>query len=113
MEFTKIVEMIGLGVDGLGVLVIVVGALIATFTFLFRSGPMSFKESYTPFRQNLGRVILLGLEFLIAGDIIRTVAVSPTFTSVGLLSLIILLRFFLSLQLQWEIEGTLPWQKEK
>ena len=58
----------------------------------------------------LGRAILLGLEFLIAGDIIRTVA-TPTFQSVGILGSIVLIRTFLSLALNLEVEGRLPWQR--
>jgi hypothetical protein len=55
-------------------------------------------------------VILLGLEFLIAGDIIGTVAISPTFQSVGVLALIVLVRTFLSFSLEVELEGRWPWQ---
>jgi uncharacterized membrane protein len=110
--FTKIVERIGLGIDGLGVAVIVIGVLIATFSFLSRSKKQPFQVTYVDYRQNLGRIILLGLEFLVAGDIVRTVAVSPTYTSVGLLSIIILIRFVLSMQLEIEINGSLPWQSK-
>jgi uncharacterized membrane protein len=58
----------------------------------------------------VGRAILLGLEFLVGGDIIRTVAVSPTFTSVGVLALIVLVRTFLSFSLEVELDGRWPWQ---
>ena len=57
------------------------------------------------------RAILLGLEFLVAGDIIRTVAISPTFASVGVLAIIVLIRTFLSATLTVEIEGRWPWQR--
>jgi uncharacterized membrane protein len=60
----------------------------------------------------VGRAILLGLEFLIAGDIIRTVVVAPTLQNVVVLGLIVLIRTFLSLSLQLEIEGKLPWQRD-
>jgi uncharacterized membrane protein len=62
-------------------------------------------------RQSLGRVILLGLELLVAADIIRTVATSPTFTSVGVLGLIVVIRTFLSYSLEVEINGRWPWQR--
>ena len=65
------------------------------------------------FRQGLGRAILLGLEFLVAGDIIRTVGVSPTFTSVGVLAIIVLIRTFLSFELELEIDGRWPWQRQE
>ena len=67
---------------------------------------------YSSFRQDIGRAILLGLEFLIAGDIIRTVVVAPTIQNVLVLGLIVLIRTFLSLSLQLEIEGKLPWRRE-
>ncbi len=54
---------------------------------------------------------MLGLELLVAGDIIRTVAVSPSFTTVGVLAAIVLIRTFLSFSLEVELTGRLPWQK--
>jgi len=68
---------------------------------------------YRAYRQLLGRSILLGLELLVAADIIRTVAVTPTFESVGVLAIIVLIRTFLSFSLELEITGRWPWQKEK
>jgi uncharacterized membrane protein len=73
------------------------------------SEPMSVYRSY---RQLLGRSILLGLELLVAADIIRTVAVTPTFESVGVLAIIVLIRTFLSFSLELEITGRWPWQKQ-
>lgn len=68
-------------------------------------------NAYVGYRQNLGRVILLGLEFLVAGDIIRSVAVAPSFNTIGVLGLIVLVRSFLSIELEMEIEGKWPWQR--
>ena len=73
------------------------------------TGKLNFYRSY---RQLLGRSILLGLELLVAADIIRTVAVTPTFVSVGVLAIIVLIRTFLSFSLELEITGRWPWQKE-
>jgi uncharacterized membrane protein len=67
---------------------------------------------YRSYRQLLGRSILLGLELLVAADIIRTVAVTPTFESVGVLAIIVLIRTFLSFSLELEITGRWPWQKQ-
>ena len=67
---------------------------------------------YSLYRQDVGRAILLGLEFLIAGDIIRTVVVAPTLQNVLVLGVIVLIRTFLSLSLQLEIEGKLPWHRD-
>jgi uncharacterized membrane protein len=107
-SLTGFVETVGLLIDGAGVLVIVVGVVVA----LLRVGlgpPVS--DSYRRFRQDLGRGILLGLEFLVAADIIRTVAVTPTLESVAVLGLIVVIRTFLSMALQVEVEGRLPWQR--
>jgi uncharacterized membrane protein len=65
---------------------------------------------YESFRRQLGRSILLGLEFLVAADIIRTVAVTPTPQSVAVLAGIVLIRTFLSFSLQLEMTGAWPWQ---
>jgi uncharacterized membrane protein len=66
---------------------------------------------YTRFRRVLGRAILLGLELLVAADIIKTVAVTPTLDSVAVLAVIVLIRTFLSWSLELEISGRWPWQK--
>ena len=110
MDYYRVLmDVIGTTVDAVGVLVIVVGALLSTHRFLFRrqEGPAN---SYRLYRQDLGRAILLGLEFLVAGDIIRTVAVAPTLENVLILGLIVLIRTFLSMALQLEVEGRWPWQ---
>jgi len=93
--------LIGTVIDGVGVLVIVIGALIATYRFIFRID----EEAYRTYRQNLGRAILLGLEFLVAGDIIRPVVVSPTLDNVFVLAMIVLIRTFLSVALELELQG--------
>ena len=106
--FTGFVEAVGLVIDGAGVLVIVVGILVALLRVAV--GPAS-DDPYRRLRQDLGRGILLGLEFLVAADIIRTVAVTPTLQSVAVLGLIVLIRTFLSMALQVEVEGRIPWQR--
>jgi uncharacterized membrane protein len=101
-------EQVGLAIDAAGVLVVVAGIVAAVSRLLFRPAPAL--GPYRQFRQDLGRGILLGLEFLVAADIIRTVAVTPTVQSVLVLGLIVVIRTFLSLALQLEVEGRLPWQ---
>ena len=109
--FRNVVEQVGLVIDAMGVLVVVVGIVMAAIRLLTQaSAPLG---RYKQFRQDLGRGILLGLEFLVAADIIRTVAVTPTLESVLVLGLIVVIRTFLSLALQMEVEGRLPWQAEK
>ncbi|MGH3381183.1 MAG: DUF1622 domain-containing protein [Actinoallomurus sp.] len=115
MDFAGTVEHVGAAVDAAGVAVIVCGALIATGVFCRRlpAGRGDFSAAYRLYRQSLGRAILLGLEFLVAGDIIRTVAVSPTFTSVGVLAVIVLVRTFLSFSLEVELDGRWPWHRTR
>ncbi|MEV7632241.1 DUF1622 domain-containing protein [Microbacterium sp. NPDC089318] len=111
MSFQEIVESVGKVVDALGVIAIVLGALTAiVFAFgrLFRREP----NVYGRFRRFLGRSILLGLELLVAADIIRTVAVTPSLDSVAVLAVIVVIRTFLSWSLELEITGRWPWQKE-
>ena len=105
--FGSIVEWIGTVIDGIGVAVVMIGATWAAVRY-FRHRANS---SYRSFRQDLGRAILLGLEFLVAGDIIRTVVVSPTLQNVLSLALIVLIRTFLSMALELELEGRWPWQR--
>jgi uncharacterized membrane protein len=113
MELATTIEMVGAAVDVAGVAVIVFGALIATSVFIRRllHRGKEFSDAYRLYRQSLGRAILLGLEFLVAGDIIRTVAVSPTFAGVGVLAVIVLVRTFLSFSLEVELEGHWPWRR--
>jgi uncharacterized membrane protein len=110
-RFRWFVEVAGTALDGAGVLVVVGGAVVATVRLLIQR-LRGVGEYYRGYRQDLGRAILLGLELLIAGDIVRTVAVAPTLQNVLVLGLIVLIRTFLSFSLQLEIEGKLPWQRD-
>lgn len=110
MEFRTTVEWAGKVLDGAGVAIIVVGVVIALVRFLVTYRVEATRLAYIAFRQSIGRTILLGLEFLVAGDIIRTVATDPNFRSVGVLAIIVAIRTFLSLELEMEIEGRWPWQ---
>jgi uncharacterized membrane protein len=113
MQFTEIISIAGYAVETAGVIVVVVGSGIASAVFLrtFRALPQGI--AYRTYRRQLGRSIILGLEFLIAGDIIRTVVVADTLENVAILGLIILIRSFLSVTLHLEVEGRWPWQTEK
>ena len=98
--------------DGIGVAVLVAGLFLAAILALRtwkKSGDGS--KAYTVLRRTLGGAILAGLEVLVAGDLIRTVAVDPTLNNVLILGLIVLIRTFLSFSLEIEIEGTLPWKR--
>jgi uncharacterized membrane protein len=113
MELDRLIETTGKALDVVGIAVMLVGVLVASAAFMrgLRRG-QSFTLGYRSYRQGLGRAILLGLEFLVAADIIRTIAVSPTFYSVGVLGLIVVIRTFLSFSLELEIDGRWPWQRE-
>lgn len=100
----------GYAIETAGVLVILVGSIVATAWFLQRARRVGLELAYQQFRIVLGRAILLGLEFLIAGDIIRTVVISHTVQSVLTLAVIVLVRTFLSLTIALEVEGRWPWQ---
>lgn len=114
MTFNDTIENVGKAMDGAGVATIVVGTVLATALFLaaVRRGEER-RSAYRAYRQGIGRSILLGLELLVAADIIRTVAVSPTFATVGVLALIVLIRTFLSFTLEVELEGRLPWRRSR
>lgn len=112
MEFGEIISRAGEVVDVIGVIAIVVGVAYALIDAALR-GLRRLSPIYTRFRRVLGRAILLGLELLVAADIIKTVAVTPTLESVGVLAIIVLIRTFLSWSLELEISGRWPWQKRR
>ena len=99
-------------IEGAGILVIVVGALAAGVLGL-RLGLRGGVPVYQTVRQSLARAILLGLELLVAADIIHTVAIDLTLESVGVLAVIVLIRTFLSFSLGVEVDGYWPWQKAR
>ncbi len=101
----------GYVIEAAGVIVIIVGIGLSAIWFAGRLRQLGSLAAYQQFRQNLARSILLGLEFLIAGDIIRTVTVDQTLTGAAVLALIVLIRVMLSLTLEFEIEGRWPWQR--
>jgi uncharacterized membrane protein len=110
----EIIEFVGQGVDLAGVVVMVLGTVVATIYYLTNRwrGTQSI-AAYQGYRQGVGRAILLGLEILIVADIIRTIAVEPTFQSLGILAIIVLIRTFLSATLELELEGRWPWQRRE
>ncbi|MDT7765714.1 MAG: hypothetical protein QOC63_5134 [Mycobacterium sp.] len=110
MSLVGIIEGIGTAIDAIGVAVIAGGAVLAVVMTL-ATGRREDGGAYDFFRRRLGRAILLGLEFLVAADIIRTVAVTPTAQSVAVLAGIVLIRTFLSFSLQLEMTGAWPWQR--
>jgi uncharacterized membrane protein len=107
-----IIEWAALGIEVLGASVIVAGVLRVAITrgtvrYLYQLDKPGAYESY---KHQMGRSLLLGLEFLVAGDVVRTVALEPTLNNVAVLGLLVLIRTFLGWSLAVEIEGRWPWQ---
>ena len=105
-------EWAALGIEILGALIIVAGVMRVAITrgtvgYLFQLDKPGAYESY---KHQMGRSLLLGLEFLVAGDVVRTVALEPTLNNVAVLGLLVLVRTFLGWSLAVEIEGRWPWQ---
>jgi uncharacterized membrane protein len=109
MDYNHAVERIGEVIDAAGVAVIIIGMLISAGAAAIGLGHHE-AGTYRRFRQQLGRTILLGLELLVIGDIVRTVAAEPTLASVAVLAIIVLIRTFLSFSLEVELTGRWPWQ---
>jgi uncharacterized membrane protein len=112
MGFEEAMDAIASGVEIIGILTLVVGLAAALVRAgLALVGGRGAEEGYRIVRTVFGRSILLGLEFLVAADIIRTVAVQPSLENVAVLGLIVLIRTFLSFSLEVEIDGRWPWRR--
>ena len=111
-------------IDALGLLLEIAGVVLLAGGLAFallRSGvaavnaaarnASSVEARYARVRRDLGRAILLGLEVLVAADIVRSVALKPTMGGVGVLALIVVIRTFLSWSLALELDGHWPWQR--
>jgi uncharacterized membrane protein len=108
----EVLEWVATGIEVTGVSIIVIGAAVATLVFLYGGfATVGWPAAFDRYRANLGRGILLGLELLVAADIIGTVAVTPSLENLAVLGLIVLIRTFLSFSLEVEIEGRWPWQR--
>lgn len=114
MQFSEIITRVGEVVDVIGVAALIIGISMATVWFLRGIARREkFNDVYRGYRRGLGRALLLGLELLVAADIIRTVAVEPTLENVAALGLVVIIRTFLSWSLEVEVNGRFPWQKEE
>jgi len=103
------IHIIGTLIEILGVSIIVAGIIWSTFVCLNRH---LGTQLYDQYKISIGRSLLLGLEVLVAADIVKTIAIELTFTSLGLLAGLVLVRTFLSWTLVLEIEGRWPWRRE-
>jgi len=104
-------EHVSQGFEACAVLVLVIGLLWAIVVGAATWRTQGERMAYRRLRQVFGNVLLLGLEIFVAADLIRTVAVAPTLTSVSVLGVIVLIRTFLSISLEVELDGALPWRR--
>lgn len=113
MSFDDLVVTAGRVVEGLGVAIILIGtlAVLVRYAVLAVQRGEDREEQYRRGRRGIGKALLLGLEVLVAGDIIRTVAVEPTLVAAASLAVIVLIRTFLSWSIELETEGRWPWQR--
>ena len=105
----EVIAMLAEGIEALAVLVIV-GGIVYGIVRYFLHTRLKVDGAYKRFKDRIGNSLLLGVEFLVAADIIRTVALNPTLQSVAVLGVLVLIRTFLSWALFVEVEGTWPWQ---
>ncbi len=99
-----VLELLGIGI----IMIFAVHATGYNLYLLITSGTQ--EKIFQEYRMQLARGILLGLEFLVAADIIKTVAIELTFSSVGILAVIVIIRTFLSFAIDMEMTGKWPWQ---
>ncbi len=104
------IEYTATAIEVIGILIIVIGAFFALGRYLLKKQGKDFR-SFKIIREELGRAILLGLEFLVAADIIATVVFDSSTEQILNLGLIVLIRTFLSFTLEIEIEGKFPWKQ--
>jgi uncharacterized membrane protein len=112
MTFAESMELVARLFEGIAALVLL-GGLIISVVLAVRSYQSSRdgRKAYKVLRESFGGIILLGLELLVAADLVRTVAVAPTMENVATLGLIVLIRTVLSFSLEIEIEGIAPWRR--
>jgi uncharacterized membrane protein len=111
VDFKQIMDGVARGFEVVGIAVLLIGFLSGIFLALRDTMRGERSGVYRMVRKYFGRSILLGLEVLVAADLIRTVAVEPTLRNVEVLGLIVLIRTFLSFSLEIEIEGIVPWRR--
>jgi uncharacterized membrane protein len=114
MSYEETISQVVRVVEAVGAAVMVVGGAVALVAVIPAAlDPTRRPTAYETLRRNLGRVILLGLEILIIGDIIRTIVVEPTIDSVVVLGIIVVIRIVLSFALEVEIDGRWPWNESR
>lgn len=114
IDFDTFAQNAGTFLDFIGVVVILGGVIIASsLAFIRLFNHQGLHQLYKSYRRNLSRSILIGLEFLVAGDIIRSVAGDLSLNGVIILAIIVLVRSFLGIEMEMEMDGRWPWQRSK
>jgi uncharacterized membrane protein len=111
-NFAQIISVAGYAVETVGVIIIIAGSIWATIGMVRVFSRESKENLYRSYRRDLARAMMLGLEFLVAGDIIRTVVIAHSVMDVASLGLVVLIRTVLVFTLHLEIEGRWPWQEK-
>ena len=106
---SNLIHMVGVCIEIFGVFIIVAGIVWSTLLF---AQQQNVERYYDQYKIRIGRSLLLGLEVLVAADIVKTIAIELTYTSLGLLAGLVIVRTFLSWTLVLEIEGRWPWRRE-
>jgi uncharacterized membrane protein len=112
-QILQLLERAGNGISLFGVLVIVAGFFSAARTYAFGYRRLGPAKSFRQFKIGLGNALILGLEILVVGDVVETITVKPTFTSLATLALLVVIRTIVSWTLSLEVEGHWPWQTVK
>ncbi len=113
-RFTPLISNIGFAVEAFGVLIIVLGILRAIAIYGMRYlRNRAEGDLYVGLRGDIGRTLMMGLEFLVAGDIIRTVVIAHSISDVAALGLLVVIRTVLVFTIHLEVEGRWPWQQSE
>ena len=106
----ELFEIVSIVVEAAAIALLILGLIISSARFLFGAARGQIATAYRTYRRELGRTLMLTLEFLIAADIIDTVAVQKSWESLAMLGTLVLIRTFLSFALELEVTGKWPWQ---
>ncbi|MDQ3034768.1 MAG: DUF1622 domain-containing protein [Myxococcota bacterium] len=112
MQVATIIETVAKLIEIVGVGAIVIGLLLASIRFAVDES-RGREHAYTRYRTGMGRTLLLGLELLVAADIVSSVAVELRIETIGVLAILVVVRTFLAWSLEVEIEGRWPWQQSR
>ena len=112
VTFAESMELVAQFFEAIGAVVLVAGLVLsAGLAIRSLSRTRSPQAAYRVLRRSFGGAIILGVEVLVAADLVRTVAIAPTIENAVSLGIIVLIRTVLSFSLETEIEGVVPWRR--